>query len=126
MDALIDLKIVADTLDKQRFAGMDQNPRGIRDLIGFVVNDIQRERQGHDRRVTELLETNNREVERRRATTAMLLELVQVMRGTHNYRRNQTELMCHKGICTAEECGRCSRERMVWESMERAEDLLRH
>ena len=127
MDALLDLKIVADTLDKQRFTGTDQNPKGIRDLIGFVVSDIQRERQEHDRRVTELLEANNREVERRRETMQTIRLIYEALQETsHGRRRSQEGLACHVNLTTAEKCGRCSRERMVWESMERAEDLLRH
>lgn len=126
MDLLIDLKIVADTLDKQRFTGTDQNPKGIRDLIGFVVSDIKRERQEHDRRVTELLEANNQEVERRREAQRVVQHLYNALvETTGTKRRSQEGLACHVNLTTPEKCGPCSRERAAWESMEAAEGLLR-
>lgn len=36
----------------------------------------------------------------------------------YGFRRDQSELNCHAGICSAEKCGRCSRERAVREALD--------
>lgn len=41
MDPISNLKMVQMTLNRQRFAGLDQNPGGIHDLLGVSIHALE-------------------------------------------------------------------------------------
>ena len=43
--AIADLNFCSEVIDRERFAGLDQNPKGVRDLLYSAIKTVERETQ---------------------------------------------------------------------------------